>query len=384
VRLNVDLLRERIASVFAENFARRGELGASIAVWHEGEPLLALHGGFRDAQRRRPWAADTIVLTWSATKGVASACLLHVLQEHKIVLDRCVAEFWPAFAQNGKAAIPIAQLLSHSAGLCALDEPADILDYSSVIAALEHQRPLWLPGAAHGYHARTFGFLLDELVRRIAGTTLASYWRQVFADPLELDFWIGLPAQLNNRCATIYAPRKSYPPKPSEFYRQLAQPGTLPHRTFGSPRGLTSIAAMNKPEMRALDIPSLSGIGSAAALAQFYALLATGGQLGGRRFFNQRTIGWMTTSLADGTDLVFGQPTAFSAGFMKNDVTQRIFGPGSSAFGHPGAGGSNAFADPACHLSFAYVMNQMEQSILPNEKSICLTDALYSLIPRPQ
>lgn len=378
--LETEILRERLAPLFQENFARHGEVGAAISVWQHGKQVLELHGGFRDTKREQAWDGDTLVLFWSATKGLGSACLLHVLQERGIGLYRRVADFWPQFAQAGKAQVTLAQLLSHQAGLSALDEPANILDYAAVIAALEKQTPLWPPGTAHGYHARTFGFLVDECVRRLAGKPIAEYWRNTFAEPLRLDIWLGLPESQVHRTATIHAAKAGGEQSPPEFYRELATPGTLVKKTFTSPGGLHSIAAMNSTENRALDIVSLSGIGSASSLAKFYAMLANDGCLDGRRYFETETIAHMTKSLASGVDRILQIPTAFSAGFMKDapESSRRIFGPSHSAFGHPGAGGSNAFADPENGISFAYVMNQMEQSLLPNEKSLRLVDAIYA------
>jgi CubicO group peptidase (beta-lactamase class C family) len=380
MQLEANELQQRIAPLFQDNFARLGELGAAVSVWQQGKSLLELHGGFRDAKREIPWAADTIVLFWSATKGQGSACVLHVLQERAIELTRRVAEFWPEFAQAGKSEITLAQLLSHQAGLCALDASVDVLDYPAVIAALEKQAPLWPPGTAHGYHARTFGFLLDELVRRLAGITLSQYWRTTFANVLDLDIWIGLPDSEHGRMATIYPAKAGGVASPAEFYRDLATPGTIARKTFTSPRGLHSVTAMNSKENRALPFVSFGGIGSATSLARFYAMLANGGELDGYRFFTAETIATMTTTLASGLDRVFQIPTAFSAGFMKDppDTARRLFGPSPFAFGHPGAGGSHAFADPEHGISFAYVMNQMEQSLLPNEKSLRLVDAIYS------
>jgi CubicO group peptidase (beta-lactamase class C family) len=379
MHLNSGELRERLDPLFRENFEKLGELGASVSIWQDGKPLVDLYGGFRDTRREHPWTADTIVLVWSATKGMGSACMLHVLQENKIDIDRCVAEFWPEFAQAGKDKITLAQLLSHQAGLCALDRPVDVLDYDAVIGALEAQRPLWPPGSAHGYHARTFGFLLDELVRRIAGKPLADYWRQIFGEPLKLDLWIGLPEKENPRVATMYAAKAGRVPEPRQFYVDLTTPGTLARKTFTSPHGLHAVSAMNDISVRALPIVSFGGIGSAAALARFYCMLANGGKFDDRVFFSEKTIEWMTTTLADGIDRVFQIPTAFSAGFMKDarHAARRIFGRSPNAFGHPGAGGSHAFADPENRISFAYVMNQMEQSLLPNEKSLHLVDAIY-------
>ena len=235
-------LRGRITTLFEENFSRFGELGAAVSIWQHGKPLLDLHGGFREARRETPWSADTLVLFWSATKGLGSACLLHALQEHEIAPERRVAEFWPEFAQAGKDKITLAQLLSHQAGLCALDERADVLDYAAVIAALERQPPLWPPGTAHGYHARTFGFLLDELVRRINKKTLSEYWREVFGNPLALDIWIGLPESEHGRVATIYPAKAGRAPWPEKFYADLATPGTLARKAFTSPAGLESAA----------------------------------------------------------------------------------------------------------------------------------------------
>jgi len=334
----------------------------------------------RDRKREQPWNDETITLVWSATKGIGSACLLHVLRENKIEIARRVSEFWPEFAQNGKTYITLAQLVSHSGGLCALDQHADVTDHFAVIRALEKQAPLWPPGSAHGYHARTFGFLIDELTRRISGISISKYWRKSFAEPLSLDFWIGLREDLNSRCASIYPAKAHIPPEPFKFYKDLLIPGTLQRRTFTSPYGLNAVSDMNKPENRAREFVSFGGIGSASALAKFYAMLANGGEIGGRRFFGNDSINLMTTTISDGVDRVFEIPTAFSAGLMKDStsVSRKIFGPSPTAFGHPGAGGSHAFADTENKISFAYVMNQMEQSVLPNQKSLRLVDTLYA------
>ena len=372
-------LHQRLAPLFEENFATRGELGAAVSIWQQGEPILDLHGGFRDTRREVPWDENTIVLFWSATKGLGSACALHVFQEHGIRLEQKVAEFWPEFAQAGKGEITLAQLLSHQAALCALDKRVDVLDYAAVIQALERQAPLWPAGTAHGYHARTFGFLIDELVRRIAGKTVGEYWREQFAEPMALDVWIGLPESEEQRVATMYAAKAGKTPTPEKFYRDLMTPDTLVRRTFTSPAGLHSVSGVNAREVRATPFVSFGGIGSARSLAKFYAMLANGGTLDGRRYFTAEAIAQMSTTLASGLDRVFQIPTAFSAGLMKDpaDAAQKIFGASASAFGHPGAGGSHAFADPENGIAFAYVMNQMEQSLLPNEKSLRLVDAIY-------
>jgi CubicO group peptidase (beta-lactamase class C family) len=379
MQLDPEKLGQRLEPLFQENFEKFGELGAALSVWQNGKQLVDLYGGFCDAGREKPWTADTIVLLWSATKGIGSACVLHALQQQKIELNQRVADFWPEFARSGKDKITLEQLLSHQAGLCALDQRVDVLDYDGVIRALEAQAPLWPPGTAHGYHARTFGFLLDELIRRMTGKTLSEYCRENFVKPLDLDFWIGLPEKEHSRVATIYAAKSGKPPEPAQFYRDLVTAGTLARKAFTSPYGLNVISKMNDPQIRAQANVSFGGIGSASALGKFYSMLANGGELDGQTFFSQEALAWMTTTISDGIDRVFQIPTAFSAGFMKDsrEAARRMFGPSATSFGHPGAGGSHAFADPENKIAFAYVMNQMEQSVLPNEKSLRLVDAIY-------
>lgn len=381
MKLTSEEARSRLEPVFQENFSRYGELGAALSIWQNGEPVVELHGGYRDGRREQLWTEDTLVLVWSATKGIGSACLLHALQENKIDLSRKVVEFWPEFGQNGKGDITISILMSHSAGLCAVDESVDILDHPAVIGALERQGPLWEPGTAHGYHARTFGFLIDELHRRITDVSISTYWRKTFAEPLDLDFWIGLPNELNSRVATMYAAKAGGRTEPAQFYRDLATTGTLQRKVFSSPHGLNSVSSMNKPEVRALPIVSLGGIGTATSLAKFYGLLANNGVIDGRRYFSTETMERMSRALADGPDRVFEISTAFSAGFMMDSKAgeRRIFGPGVSSFGQPGAGGSHAFADPQNRVGFGYVMNQMEQSVLPTQKALRLVSSIYQI-----
>ena len=182
--------------------------------------------------------------------------------------------------------------------------------------------------------------------------------------------------------AAIYAAKGGKSPEPAQFYRDLVTPGTLARKTFTSPYGLNVISKMNDSQIRAQPNVSFGGIGSASALAKFYAMLAMRGQWNGQTFFSPETIELMTATLSDGIDRVFQIPTAFSAGFMKHsrDAPRRMFAPSATSFGHPGAGGSHAFADPENKIAFAYVMNQMEQSVLPNEKSLRLVETIYDFL----
>jgi CubicO group peptidase (beta-lactamase class C family) len=373
---------EQIAELFHDNFASRSELGASVSLWQNEREILSLAAGWRDRQKTIPWTARTAVLVYSATKGPSSACVLHCLEKAALSPETRVAEVWPEFAAGGKGGISIGDVLAHRAGLAALADAPDVFDYAGVIRVIEAQAPLWPPTEGHGYHPRTFGFLLDEIVRRVSGgVTLGEYWRTRFAGPLGLEMWIGLPPEKMDAVSPIYAARTA--PPESAFMRAMSDPGSLTSRAFSSPRGVQSVSAMNTPAARATPFPAFSGIGTADALAKFYAMLANGGELEGERFFSNSALAWMTTMRSSGLDKVLQMPTAFSAGFMKDPLNadgrklRALFGPSLLAFGQPGAGGSLAFADPENNTAFAYVMNQMEPGVLPNEKSLRLVRALY-------
>jgi CubicO group peptidase (beta-lactamase class C family) len=373
-----------ITERFAENFSEHGELGASVSVWCDGEEILSLGAGWQDREHFRQWTTETPVLFWSATKGLSAACLLHALQERVLTPELCVAEIWPEFAAAGKERVTVAEVLSHQAGLPALSPAVSVLDYEAVVAALAIEAPHWKLGDGHGYHPRTFGFLVDEILRRVTGgTPLREYWRTHFAEPLGIDVWIGIPPEIVPRVAPVF-PARTTPPKGDLFYTAFLTAGSFTAQAFTSPRGLHSAASLNKPEALTAGFPGFGGVGTASGLAKFYALLANDGVLEGRRYFEPETLSWMTETLTQGPDRVLLIETAFSAGFMRDPIdaagrkTRALFGPSLDAFGHPGAGGSHAFADPERRLSFAYVMNQMEPGVLPGPKALRLVAALDS------
>lgn len=375
---------DRVRAAFARNFDRGVEVGAAVSVWEHGREIVSCCHGWRDAARSVPWDHDTLVLVWSATKGLASACVLHALEQSGLDLSARVADFWPAFAQAGKAHLTVGEVVSHRAGLAALDDQtAGLLDHDAVAAAIERQPPLWELGDGHGYGPRTYGFIADEIVRRLAGRPLGAYWRKSFGDPMGLDLWIGLPEDEHGRVAQMLAARAGCGGPEEAFGQAMATPGSLTRLAFSAPAGPLGASAMNAPGVRSASLPSLGGIGSASALAKFYAMLASGGQWNGQTYFSPQALGWMTTRLAQGLDKTLRTETAFSAGFMLDPIdpagrkTRAIFGPALTAFGHPGAGGSLAFADPESGLSFAYVMNQMEQGVLPRSRALLLVQALY-------
>lgn len=375
-----------LQAAFEDNFRLGLECGAAVSVWQGGREVLSLTGGHADGARSMAWSPKTLVLTWSATKGPAAATLLAVCQQQQVSLQTPVAAFWPEFAAAGKSGLRIQDVLSHRAGLFALqDHSPRFTDHEAVVAALAAQPPLSAPGAAHAYGPRAFGYLLDELCRRIAGQPLGALWRALIADPLNLDFWIGLPESEFVRTAQILAPKLTATiGEKTEFEEALATAGSPTQAAFSTPAGMLTASTMNRAEVRKASFPAFGGIGSATALAKFYALLAAGGSLDGITIFEPSTIRRMSERLSDGMDGVLHRPTAFSAGFMLDPLDEagkkirELFGPSGDAFGHPGAGGSLAFADPAHDLAFAYVMNQMEPGALPRERALRLVRAMYS------
>ncbi|WP_193210532.1 serine hydrolase domain-containing protein [Luteolibacter marinus] len=366
-----------LLSLFEENFRTRGELGASVSVWWRGEEMLAVHDGWRDKEKNRAWSSDTLVPVYSATKGPAAATLLMVLDSRGLGPETPVREVWPEFPV---AEASFAHLLSHQCGLAALDQRASVWDHTEVIAAVESQAPAWRPGEGHGYHPRTFGFLLEEPVRRITGKPLGAVWNDEIAAPLGLEFWIGLPESEWPRVARLYPGKAAAEDFQSGFYREFNREGSLSRRAFGSPRGLHSVQEMNDPKAWSAGLPAMGGVGSASALAKFYqaAIGAIESPLGDRV---RQALSQVRTS---GDDRVLIQPTAFSCGCQLDPLdaggakARELYGPSVRAFGHPGAGGSHAFGDPDSGVSFAYVMNQMELSVLPGPKSLDLVRALFS------
>lgn len=366
-----------LVAVFEENFRARGELGASVSVWWRGEEVFSHGAGWCDREKSRPWTPSTLVPVYSATKGPAAATLLLALDDRKLGAETPVTEVWPAFPV---AEATFADLLSHQCGLAALDRRASVWEHDEVVAAIEAQDPTWRPGNGHGYHPRTFGPLVEELVRRLTGFTLGAVWRERIAKPLGLEFWIGLPEEEWPRVARLYPGKATTEDLQEGFYREFHAEGSLTRRAFSSPRGLHSVQEMNDPKAWAAGFPAMGGVGTASALARFYQAaigaidsplpVAVRQALAGRRI--------------QGNDRILIQPTAFSCGCQLDPLDENgsklrhLYGPSIGAFGHPGAGGSHAFGDPEEGVSFAYTMNQMELSVLPGPKSTRMVDALFS------
>lgn len=349
--------------------------GAALALWQDGRPLLSLQ--FGEASPGRAWTAETPCLIWSASKGIAAACTLRALAERGISLDTPVAEVWPEFAAAGKERTTLAKTLSHRAGLAAIDTRGlAITDHAAVASALAAQPPNWPADGTHGYGARTFGFLLDEIVRRVTGESLAAHWERVFRGPLDLDLWFGIPPDHAGTAAVVVAPRA--PPPTGPFARAFADTASLTRRALSEPGGVLGASVMNTLAMRTASVPSLGAIATADAVARFYSLLAGGPSA----VLPEAAMAAMRTTLARGPDRVLLEDTAFSAGFMTND--HGVFGPSPTAFGHPGAGGAIGFADPAAGLGFAFIPGAMHPGALPGDRTRRLVAAMYGMRTPPQ
>ena len=360
---------ERLKSTFLEGFQAGGtEIGASVSVWHQGKELMTLHEGFTSKTKKNSWDQTTLIPVFSATKGPAAATLALSLEEAGMTLDSEVRRVWKRFP------VPHAtfgEMISHQCGLCAIEEQLQATDQKAILSAIEAQTPLWEPMSAHGYHPRLAGYMQDHCVQLLTGRPLGDIWRSEIAEPLEIDFWIGLPPEENHRVATLYAGKMQPNQHLSDFYNKVGTAGTIPNRAFRSPKGVQGASEMNRSENWSMGYPAMGGVGTAQGLAKFYQ--ATMGFLP-RSPFTKELRAQFNRRLTNGEDLVLCAPTAFGGGFMMDPLDEKgrkvrnLIGSDSTGYGHPGAGGSHAYADPSTGYSFAYVMNQMEVSVLPGER----------------
>jgi CubicO group peptidase (beta-lactamase class C family) len=370
----------RVREAFEKNFLG-GEVGAALAVTVDGELVVDLWGGHRDAAKTLPWQPDTIVNVYSTTKGMTAICANRLVEQGLLDLDAPVAHYWPEFAQAGKAAIPVRWLLSHRAGLAALREqvPAHArYDWKFMTEALAAEKPWWEPGTSHGYHALTFGYLVGEVVRRVDGRTLGRYFREELAEPLGLDFWIGFGPELDARVADMIPAPPSPPGVPNPFAAAAQNPESLVGRVFANP--VMETGAVNSRAWRAAEIPAANGTGSARGLARIYGALAREGELDGVQVLSPAQIERANTEQSFGRDEVLSPlHTRFGLGFF---MTQPMipFGPNKRSFGHPGAGGSIAFADPDARLGIAYVMNQMQVGLAGDARGFRLIAEVYEAL----
>jgi CubicO group peptidase (beta-lactamase class C family) len=380
---------EAVESAFRENFERRGEVGAAACAWHAGEKVVDLWGGLADRESRRAWTQDTLVVAFSATKGLVALCLLMLADRGKLDYDRRVADYWPEFAARGKESITVRELLNHRAGLSAVDQPLTLsgwCDPAQLGPVLAGQRPHWRPGSHQGYGAVSTAAYAAELFRRVAGRSVGQFLATEVAGQLDADVYIGLPPELEDRVATLYpshlnARLRLLPEAVTgrtvegRLIRSLLRRRSLPRRAFSNPNlGRGALGVFNDPATHRLEIPWGGGIASARGLARVYAALAGDDTELCRR---ESIEPLMRRQSWSERDQVLLKPLGFSQGFVKEE--RHVFSPGEEAFGHSGMGGSLGLADPARELSFAYVMNRMDVRVR-SPRCLALCHALYGCI----
>jgi CubicO group peptidase (beta-lactamase class C family) len=364
---------EPVQEAFAANFERHGEVGAACSIYVHGRRVVDLWGGVTAPGGTKQYTADTLQMVMSVTKGVVAIAAHQLAHEGRLDFGAPVAEYWPEFAAEGKGKIPVRWLFSHQAGLAGIDRPLtieDVYGWTPVVDALAAQRPLWEPGAAHGYHAMTYGWLTGEVLRRITNRTVGELVAERITKPLNVEFFVGLPEALNSRVAPLISPPAPPPgTAPDAMSVRLADPTTLAHKAFSNP---PMMGHVNDTKFWAAEVPAANGIGTARALSKIYA--ACIGKVDGARLLDAATLAEATRTQAHGQDLVTGYETHYGTGFQLPFPLRPMAGPGS--FGHYGMGGAVAFAHPELGFSFAYVMNQRLPSASVDPRPAALVDAL--------
>lgn len=378
---------EEVRLEFARNFLERGEIGAAVAAYVGGVKVVDLWGGHRTPERDAPWNEDTMIVVMSATKGLSAMTLAVANARGWLDYDAPIARYWPEFAQNGKGAITVRQLLAHEAGLVVLDEKLTLeklhdLDY--VAAVLARQRPAWPPGTRHGYHAMTVGMYMQELIRHVdpRRRTLGRFFHEEIAAPLGIDFFIGLPPEVPDDRLAKYKPlsraralRAAAHATPA-LIRRVLWPWSLLRRSLAIPADVD----FNDRRSLEVEMPAGNGVGTARAIARAYSAFAEGGaELG----IGPETLARITAppvSLRP-KDEVLGVESWFSLGFLRPGP-HLAFGSTPRAFGAPGAGGSFGFADPDARVGYAYVPNKLDFWLVDDPREKALRDALYRSIAR--
>jgi CubicO group peptidase (beta-lactamase class C family) len=408
---------QEVEEVFRRNFAERHEVGAAFAAYHRGDKVVDLWGGVADEQTGAPWQEDTVVLTFSTTKGAAAVVAALLVQRGQLDMTAPAAEYWPEFAAAGKENVTVEHLFSHQAGVPWVDVTLTVdeaLAWDPVVRALEDQRPVWEPGTAHGYHATTYGWLAGEIVRRVTGATLGSVFRTEVAEPLGLDYWIGLPESEEGRVARLIsildaiasgrlaggaapgAGVSAGPAQDNAYLQALAQrameylgPDGPLSKALSAPSGTLEAGdeLLTSRKLHGAELPAFNGIGDARSLARMYAAVIGKVETDDGenvRLLDETTVDEATRQRTEGPDRVLlGLDIQFGRGFMVNSGILAGARLGSQrAFGHFGMGGSGAWADPHAELAMAYVMNRMDIGTTGDLRMFSLMRACYDVVSR--
>ncbi|MFF5101469.1 serine hydrolase domain-containing protein [Streptomyces sp. NPDC000134] len=375
---------EPVRDAFAANFTGLGDRGAAVAVYRHGRRVVELWAGTRDIDGTGPWRRGTAQVVRSATKGVAAAVPLLLHQRGRLDLDAPVGTYWPEFKAHGKERVLVRHVLGHRAGLPVLDRPltpGEALDPARGPEAVAAQAPAWEPGTDHGYHALTYGWLVDELVRRVTGRSTGAWLADEVARPLGLDLWLGLPPaeEAAGRAGRVGAAPETEPARGLRMRPKRAvtaayeDPGSLTRRAFAA---ITPFPDQNDAAYRAAALPATNAVATAEALARFYAALI--GEVDGVRLFAPGTLALARAEESAGPDRVLVVNTRFGLGYMLHGSASPMLGPGS--FGHPGRGGSLGFADPETGIAFGYVTNGFRKTVTADPRAQALVRAVRTAL----
>ena len=349
------------------------ELGASVAVDLDGETVVDVWGGFRDADRTTPWTQDTIVNVWSTTKCVLNLAALVLVERGDLDPYAPVGNYWPEFSAKGKKDVEVRHLMSHTSGVSGWEPPfsvRDMYDWETACERLAQQRPWWEPGTAAGYHAATQGFLVGEVIRRITNKTFATFVADEIAGPLGADFQVGARDRDVDRIASLVAPPRTEPAADPD-------PASIAVRTFGAP--VMSVKATTTPEWRAADLGALNGHSNARGVLDVLRVLSLGGEAGGVRLLSEKTIDLVFDEQADGVDLVLEAPFRWGVGYcLGSPVVPYV--PAGRTFFWGGWGGSMAVMDLDRRLTITYAMNAMAPGILGSARSEAYIRAVYDAL----
>lgn len=370
---------------FWRNVKAGREVGAALSIRVAGEVAVDLWTGWTNTRKEQAWQQDTLATIYSCTKGLAALCVLRLVDEGRLSLDTSVAEYWPAFAQQGKQGVTVRHVLAHRAGLPAIRRalPAAAVQDATIIEQyLERTRPWWEPGSTHGYHALTMGWLLARVVREVSGKTLGSYFADEIARPLGLDVHIGLPVTEAGRLSrpaigtAMLAPHADVGRLALGILRDGLDAMTI--RAFANPRHLGLHAATSSTAWHQSEHPAANGMATARDLARLYGILAMGGSDDGFRLLSPETMPLCWAEQSVGPDRVLKRATRFSNGFMLSQPgALTSYGPGTRSFGHNGLGGTLTIADPDHQVGFAYVTNRLGNYVLVDPRPRGLLDTFY-------
>jgi CubicO group peptidase (beta-lactamase class C family) len=358
-----------VRSAFDANLASGTDIGASFCATRNGETIVDLWGGYADEGTSRAWQRDTIVNVYSTTKTMTALTALLLGDRGELDFESPVARYWPEFAANGKRDIKVSHLMSHSAGLSGWREPidkTDLYDWEKVTSLLAAQAPFWEPGTAPGYHALTQGYLVGEVIRRIAGKTVGTVFREEIAEPLGADFFIGLPASEDSRVADLI------PPPPGTAISDTAQ--TELARNMANNPGV-DVGETKTRRWRGAEIPAAGGTGNARSIAGIHTILANGGVAKGRRFLSEAGCRKALEPQIEGIDLVLGQPVKYGMGFGLPSPMIPLPNPNTIFWG--GYGGSLVIIDMDARATLAYAMNKMARTTTGDTRAYGLALATW-------